>query len=58
MALTYNKNGMDSIGWSYMMQAITAAESIDLFGEMKDVHSPRLKAAMTFTAWSLFNFQA
>jgi hypothetical protein len=58
MALTYNKNGMDKIGWSYMMQAIKAAENMDLFGPVQNAHSTRLKAARTFTGWALFNFQA
>jgi hypothetical protein len=49
---------MDKIGWSYMIQAIRAAESIDLFGEVQNAHSTRLKTARTFTAWGLFNFQA
>ncbi|KAM3497025.1 hypothetical protein MY10362_009606 [Beauveria mimosiformis] len=58
LAVTYNVNGLDKVGWTYMMQAIAAAESIDLFGDVKDSDSQKLKVVRTYTAWMLFDFQA
>ncbi|EJP66453.1 C6 transcription factor, putative [Beauveria bassiana ARSEF 2860] len=58
LSLTYNMNGLDKVGWTYMIQAIAAAESIDLFGDVPDSDSQKIKVVKTFTAWGLYGFQA
>ncbi|KAM3534742.1 hypothetical protein MY4038_001995 [Beauveria bassiana] len=58
LSLTYNMNGLDKVGWTYMIQAIAAAESIDLFSDVPDSDSQKIKVVKTFTAWGLYGFQA
>ncbi|PMB72836.1 hypothetical protein BM221_000253 [Beauveria bassiana] len=58
LSLTYNMNGLDKVGWTYMIQAIAAAKSIDLFGDVPDSDSQKIKVVKTFTAWGLYGFQA
>ncbi|KAF5625839.1 n-terminal fungal transcription regulatory domain protein [Fusarium tjaetaba] len=58
LALTYNMNSMDEIGFSYTIQAIAMADRIKLFDEFPPKMEDKIKASRTLTAWTTFNFQA
>ncbi|KAM0561599.1 hypothetical protein ACHAPJ_002767 [Fusarium lateritium] len=58
MALTYNVNGVDEIGWSYALQTIEMADRMKMFDPPPDSMDDRMKAARGFTAWALFSFQS
>ncbi|PVH92895.1 hypothetical protein DM02DRAFT_604691 [Periconia macrospinosa] len=52
----YNVNGLDKIGLSYTLQAISMAYKMDLF-RLSITDEYKLQNAKAITAWSLFSWQ-
>ena len=52
----YNVNGLDKIGRSYTIQAISMAEQFGLFHDNAD-EDKRFRNAKAITGWSLFSWQ-
>jgi hypothetical protein len=58
MALTYNMNAMDKIGWSYTEQAYAMARRIKLFDPHPVGMDDKTKSARGLTAWAIFAWQS
>lgn len=50
-------SGLDKVGWSYTLQAITLAHDMRILDGSKKVKSNKEQRARDFTAWALFNSQ-
>jgi hypothetical protein len=53
----YNLNGFDRIGQTYLLQALSMAQEIKLFGPPDRSTNLKTHQARALTAWSLFNWQ-
>ncbi|KAL7940243.1 hypothetical protein V8C42DRAFT_356369 [Trichoderma barbatum] len=57
LSLIYSHNGMDKIGYPYLMHALQIAQQLDLFGNHANKTDEKMDHARVFTAWALFNWQ-
>ncbi len=57
MQMTYNKNAVDKVGWSYCVQAVAMAQEMDLFSTWHKSRSKKWRIVQTMTAWGLFTWQ-
>lgn len=57
MALLYNINAADKVGWSYCEQGFAMARRIGLFDPYPITMDYKTKSARGLTAWAIFNFQ-
>ncbi|KAF5009796.1 hypothetical protein FDECE_4004 [Fusarium decemcellulare] len=53
-----NSDGMDKIGRMYMLQAVTMAHELDLFGSHAEIKSSKMRRARAFTAWGVLAWDA
>ncbi|KAH8646343.1 hypothetical protein BX600DRAFT_490687 [Xylariales sp. PMI_506] len=51
-------NGMDKLGWTYIIQAAGVAQQLRLFDADLELKNERERMARNFTAWAFFNFQS
>lgn len=56
--LEYGLNGLDKIGWSFCVQAVAAAEEMELFSTYLRPQNKAWRTVQTITAWALFAWQA
>ncbi|KAF2475141.1 uncharacterized protein BDR25DRAFT_381964 [Lindgomyces ingoldianus] len=57
MNISYSENGMDKIGWAYLVQAVDMSHDLHIFDTSTDIKSAEMENVRAFTAWSLFNYQ-
>lgn len=57
LATVINNNGIDKVGWQYMLQAITMSEELAIFQSSANLRCPKERRARTWTAWSVWWFQ-
>lgn len=56
--LAHNLDAMDTVGISYLRQAVDMARRIGLFSAAnRPSQDSRSSRARAFTAWALYNFQ-
>jgi hypothetical protein len=55
--ITYNVNGLDTIGNNYLTYALYHAEQMQLLDPCPEIKDRQMRNARYFTAWSLFNYQ-
>ncbi|OWT42896.1 hypothetical protein VFPPC_17911 [Pochonia chlamydosporia 170] len=58
MSLTCNMNGIDKVGWSYLLQALAMSEQMELFEVPPATTSREMRVARANTAWAVFCWQA
>lgn len=58
MNIVYNVNALDKIGSTYLVQAISMANKLQLFSETIELKDRKMQMAMAFTAWGLYVWQA
>jgi hypothetical protein len=57
--LTINEQGLDKVGFSYLVKAVNLAKAMGLFSVVGAPNiSKEMKVVRDFTAWSLFRWQA
>jgi len=52
-----NANGVDKVGWSYLVQAVAIARQLQLFSKGTATTSKKAHLAHSFTAWGMFSYQ-
>ena len=57
ISATCNANGVDKIGWPYLVQAVKIANELELFAKNVATTNRKSRLSRVFTAWCLFSYQ-
>lgn len=54
----HNKNALDKLGWSYIVQAVAMAQELKLFTTYIKPRHEAWCTVQSITAWAMFPWQA